>query len=130
MMGEWRENSGQCIDHVVRGCYNNGTCIGPNKCECSEGWSGEDCSVPSCQQECKHNGNCTLPNICTCERGWTGIDCSIALCAQDCNNGGQCVAPDTCKCRQWENEWRDGRAYGGVPLFQTEAGDPQLTGWT
>ena len=45
-------------------------------------------------------------------------------------NEGVCVAPDTCQCYQWENRWRDGQAEGGVPLFQTVNGDPQLTGWT
>ena len=40
------------------------------------------------------------------------------------------MAPDTCKCDQWENEWRDGRVGGGVPLFQKPDGNPQLTGYT
>jgi hypothetical protein len=130
MMGEWREAGGECVDQVVRGCFNNGTCVGPNECECTRGWSGNDCSIPLCKQECKYNGNCTLPDICTCEKGWTGHDCSTPLCAQNCNNGGRCVAPDTCKCLQWENDWRDGRLHGGVPLYQTPSGDPQMTGWT
>lgn len=64
-----------------------------------------------------------------CERGWTGHDCSVAVCAQNCNHG-ICVAPDTCKCNQWENDWRDGRIGGGVPLFQKPNGDPQMTGYT
>lgn len=119
-----------CIDRVIRGCFNNGTCIGPNTCECSSGWTGTDCSTPICQQTCLHNGNCTLPNTCTCERGWSGEDCSIALCAQECKNGGHCIAPDTCKCVNWENNWRDKSVGGGIPLFQKPNGDPQMTGWT
>lgn len=120
----------ECVDHVIRGCYNNGTCIAPNTCECAEGWTGYDCTIPVCEQKCLHHGNCTLPNTCTCEKGWSGEDCSIPLCAQECNNGGVCVAPDTCECNRWENSWRDGQIEGGVPLFQTPNGSPQLTGWT
>ena len=120
---------GQCVDHVIRGCYNNGTCVAPNTCQCSEGWRGFDCSIPICTQVCNHNGNCTLPNVCTCEKGWTGNDCSTPICSQNCNYG-KCIAPDTCQCDQWANEWRDGRLDGGAPLFQKPNGDPQLTGWT
>jgi hypothetical protein len=92
------------------------------------GWTGSDCSLPMCSQTCRNNGNCTNPNICTCERGWAGSDCSIPLCAQDCLNGGTCVAPDQCQCQQWPNQFRDGRAGGGKPLYQDEFGNPQLTG--
>lgn len=128
--GRWRAAGGECVDHVVRGCYNNGTCIAPDTCVCATGWSGNDCSIPLCTQRCLHHGNCTLPNICTCEKGWTGFDCSIALCAQECQNDGVCVAPDTCKCSQWPNIFRDGRLGGGRPLFRQPNGDPQYTGWT
>ena len=129
-IGEWVVEGGECIDHVIRGCYNNGTCVAPETCLCADGWSGYDCTIPICKQKCLHGGNCTHPNICTCEKGWRGINCSIPLCAQECNNGGVCIAPDTCKCKRWENTWRDGRIEGGVPLYQDENGDPQLTGWT
>lgn len=129
--GRWFTSQDEvCVDAVKRGCYNNGTCVAPNTCECGSGWTGVDCSIPICEQSCLHNGNCTHPNTCTCERGWAGSDCSIALCAQECKNGGQCVAPDTCQCVQWENTWRDQSIGGGIPLFQKPNGDPQLTGWT
>lgn len=131
IVGRWFATKNEhCVDVAHRGCYNNGTCVAPNKCQCSLGWSGSDCSIPVCETPCLHNGNCTNPNTCTCERGWAGSDCSIALCAQQCNNGGKCVAPDTCQCQQWENEWRDGRIGGGVPIFKRPNGDPQFTGWT
>ena len=128
--GRWFEEGGECVDEVVRGCYNNGTCIAPDTCQCAPGWTGFDCSIPVCNQICHHNGNCTHPNTCTCEKGWMGFDCSIAICAQECNNGGKCVAPDTCQCDQWANEFKDGRQYGGRPLFRKPNGDPQETGWT
>lgn len=128
--GRWKQSTGTCIDEVVRGCANNGTCVAPNTCKCSTGWKGPDCRVPICTQTCHHNGNCTSPDICTCEKGWSGFDCQIPLCAQECQNGGRCVAPDTCQCFQYDNTFRDGRIAGGRPLFQDETGDPLSTGWT
>lgn len=128
--GRWEQEGGDCVDEVIRGCYNNGTCTGPNQCTCAPGWEGFDCSVPICSFDCQHNGNCTHPDFCTCERGWTGFDCSIPICAQECQNGGFCIAPDTCKCQQRDSEFRDGRKGGGQPFFQDTNGDPQLTGWT
>ena len=128
--GRWKEAGGQCVDQVLRGCANNGTCIAPNTCRCAPGWKDWDCKTPICEQKCKHNGNCTSPNVCTCERGWSGYDCSIPLCAQECQNGGQCVAPDTCKCFQFDNAFYDGRIAGGRPLFQDPDGNPLKTGWT
>jgi hypothetical protein len=81
-----------CVDHVLRGCFNNGTCIAPNQCLCALGWSGNDCSVPLCPDPCQH-GTCTFPNRCTCDKGWTGDRCTVAICAQECRNNGSCVAP-------------------------------------
>lgn len=31
-------------------CENNGTCIGPDSCQCRSGWMGYDCSIPSCEE--------------------------------------------------------------------------------
>jgi len=122
-------NGEVCVDEVIRGCFNNGTCVAPNTCRCSAGWTGQHCEVPICEQTCLHNGNCTLPNVCTCAKGWSGIDCSIPICSQTCHHG-YCIAPDTCECEQWNSAWRDGRSYGGAPVYQKPNGDAQLTGWT
>jgi hypothetical protein len=129
-VGRWNAKGGECIDEVIRGCYNNGTCIAPDTCSCAEGWSGPSCNVPLCSQTCNHNGRCTLPDVCTCEKGWEGVDCLIPICAQECQNGGYCIAPDTCKCFQWYNDFRDGRLGGGRPLFMDPQGFPLNTGWT
>jgi hypothetical protein len=128
--GRWKQATGACIDQVVRGCPNNGTCVDKNVCQCAAGWSGYDCRTPVCEQTCYHHGLCTNPDVCTCERGWSGYDCLIPICAQECQNGGLCVAPDTCQCKQWPNTFRDGRVAGGRPLFQDANGDPLNTGWT
>ncbi|KAH9132513.1 hypothetical protein LEN26_007391 [Aphanomyces euteiches] len=118
-----------CVDHVLRGCFNNGTCVAPDTCVCASGWSGYDCSIPVCTNPCVH-GTCTFPDTCTCDLGWTGDLCTVAICAQDCRNGGSCVAPDTCKCVTWPSIWRDGQRNGGQPIFRLPDGSPQLTGWT
>lgn len=128
--GRWREAGGACVDQVLRGCKNNGTCVAPNKCECASGWSGYDCTVPVCAQVCHHHGNCTGPNQCTCERGWSGFDCLVPICAQECQNRGKCVAPDVCQCLQWPSTFRDNRIAGGQPLFRDQYGNSLATGWT
>ena len=69
-LGRWNDAGGQCLDTVIRGCYNNGTCIAPNRCQCAKGYTGHDCSIPVCENPCKNFGNCTAPNVCTCEKGW------------------------------------------------------------
>ena len=130
IIGRWKEKGGECVDKVIRGCYNNGTCISPNICQCAQGWSGYSCSTPKCAQICQHNGTCTGVNQCTCVTGWSGYNCSTALCAQECNNNGVCSAPDTCKCSQWPNTFVDGRLNGGEPIYRDIDGTPLLTGWT
>ncbi len=129
-VGRWISEGGECVDKVLRGCYNNGTCIGPDKCLCAAGWRGSNCLEPMCDRPCLNNGNCTLPNTCTCEKGWSGQWCEIPLCAQECKHGGKCVAPDTCNCTHWPSVFRDMHIAGGRPLFREPNGDPQLTGWT
>lgn len=128
--GRWRPAGGECVDHVLRGCYNNGTCVAPDTCRCAQGWTGPACLTPVCSAPCRNGGNCTLPDTCTCEKGWEGPTCEEPVCAQACLHGGSCVAPDTCSCRKWPNTWRDRREAGGRPLYRKPNGDPQDTGWT
>jgi len=125
----WFQRGGECVDTVLRGCHNNGTCVSPNQCDCAQGWSGYDCTIPVCSQVCKHHGNCTLPETCTCERGWAGRDCAQPVCAQECAHGGSCVAPDTCKCTQYESHFPTGHDVPR-PFFRTPSGAAQRTGWT
>ena len=35
--GRWYTSSGECVNTVLRGCFNNGTCVGPDICECATG---------------------------------------------------------------------------------------------
>jgi len=59
------------------GCANGGTCIGPNRCQCVNGWSGESCSYFSCPSGfCQNGGTCAGPNQCSCINGYTGTNCA------------------------------------------------------
>ena len=129
--GRWftSDAAATCIDHVLKGCYNNGTCVAPDTCECATGWSGFDCKTPVCTQTCANYGNCTLPNTCSCEQGWTGDDCTVPVCAQECRNNGTCVAPDVCNCHTYESSWWDTQRVP-QPLFRQTNGNPRKTGWT
>jgi hypothetical protein len=47
--GRWDEDEfGECVDHVVRGCFNNGTCVAPNTCECAPFWRLVSLSLSPC----------------------------------------------------------------------------------
>jgi hypothetical protein len=69
-------------------CYNSlgkGKC-GVSNCECSTGWQGEDCSLPSCPgNDCSGHGTCIAAtekgnnadrDYCACDTGFTSNDCS------------------------------------------------------
>ncbi|CAL4083178.1 unnamed protein product [Meganyctiphanes norvegica] len=77
-------------------CLNNGTCVGPNQCQCSTGWYGQQCQHAICEQGCLH-GKCESPGSCICSPGWTADQCQQPICEPDCINGF-CESPDSCKC--------------------------------
>ena len=93
-------------NHAIRGmssvctflCENDGICVGPDKCQCKEGWIGIDCTKPVCSSPCSSRELCVAPETCDCIPGFRGDGCKDATCAQVCENGGQCHAPDTCSC--------------------------------
>jgi len=94
-------------NHVVRmvtavcsmTCENGGVCAGPERCICTAGWGGPDCTKPMCADGlCGPRQICTGPDMCTCIPGYEGAGCLTAQCVQSCSHGGVCIAPDTCGC--------------------------------
>jgi len=84
-----------------KGCNNNGKCILPAmepkntagsfkeqlatlpnshqdraRCECNQGWGGEDCSERLCPSDCNGRGVCKA-GVCFCNDGYYGEDCSL-----------------------------------------------------
>ncbi|KAJ9447022.1 Teneurin-a [Diplonema papillatum] len=52
------------------------------ECVCEVGWSGVDCSTPTCEGglTCYGHGYCAEPNTCVCQDGWVGSNCEASPC--------------------------------------------------
>ena len=37
----------------VYACFNKGSCIGPDTCDCADGWEGYDCNTRACFGRCR-----------------------------------------------------------------------------
>jgi len=128
--GRWFEEYGECIDHVVQGCYNNGTCVAPNtvrntgfrmvglldssecvvgcpQCECAQGWEGDDCSVPICPASTRiitdaWNINSTLvgPRTEVNRHDRTEVFTPTNIQYRECPNNGNCTLPQVCTCEK------------------------------
>nr|XP_022343862.1 uncharacterized protein LOC111136960 isoform X1 [Crassostrea virginica]XP_022343863.1 uncharacterized protein LOC111136960 isoform X1 [Crassostrea virginica]XP_022343864.1 uncharacterized protein LOC111136960 isoform X1 [Crassostrea virginica] len=73
--------------------YEFGKCISMDKCECNDGYYGDNCEKMVCT--CL-NGHCKIPKKCTCDPGWLGDRCQNAICSACVN--GRCTSPDICTC--------------------------------
>lgn len=94
-------------------CQNGGQCIeqgGSYQCSCKEGYSGDNCELPTglsnpCEPNpCQNGGQCTLVDkkpVCSCPEGYEGEYCEKATgvtpgnkspCHPNpCMNGGSCT---------------------------------------
>lgn len=71
-----------CETVVCEHSCRNGECEyradGTTGCNCSAGWTGDDCGTALCLRDgcVSPQGACALPDTCVCEAGWYGADCS------------------------------------------------------
>lgn len=57
-------------------CFFHGDCQGDGSCKCHEGWTGVNCTEPTCDF-CGRHGTCVNNNQnCKCSVGYAGSDCS------------------------------------------------------
>merc|ERR1711871_99781 len=74
-----------------RVCSGHGICAAGFGCNCSDGWSNDECSDRSCPAGCSHNGRCNVDSgECVCDEGFSGRDCSLLKCPKDCSGQGKC----------------------------------------
>ena len=98
-----------CFGQCANNCSKQGICNNLGVCECSENFSGADCSQRTCPKGtafsdvaessdtahldtvCSGRGGCVDGN-CICHDGFTGIACERTTCKNDCSHRGQCVS--------------------------------------
>ncbi|XP_026793954.3 nephronectin [Pangasianodon hypophthalmus] len=72
----WRNVNGECQPVCIKPCIN-GICIGPDKCSCTEGYTGEQCNedINECgrpSRPCSHSCMNTPGSFrCYCDPGYT-----------------------------------------------------------
>jgi hypothetical protein len=74
----YKQVGSECKAICHRLCYNGGTCVGPDRCQCANGWSGQYCTMFwICSPKCENGGTCVRGLICQCADGWKGSSCTI-----------------------------------------------------
>ncbi|CAH0605448.1 unnamed protein product [Chrysodeixis includens] len=107
---EFDMGSDSCVplDDPTCGSCKNGQCVGPEICQCFEGFkkTSEGCE-PICSKPCIH-GFCSAPNNCSCDPGYQKTkDVCQPVCSSPCTNG-YCSAPNTCTCNPGYHKTKDG----------------------
>jgi len=78
-------------------CSGHGTCNAHFKCECDDGYVGEMCDMPRCQDDCNDRGLCIVEE-CICDSAYYGLACQHIRCEADCNGNGYCFQGE-CMCK-------------------------------
>lgn len=119
-------------------CSGHGKCIANDKCECSDGYTGNQCQYPICfgissslNTSCSGNGKCINPDQCVCDCGWVGNSCSHAICfnlianeTNICSGHGDCTIPNVCICKPGWN----GPKCENFNCFGLEKTSPEVCG--
>ncbi|GAB1608825.1 SCO-spondin-like, partial [Argonauta hians] len=78
-----------------------------NAMRCCPGYSGSDCTIPTCIPVCENEGVCIEPNICSCKEGFSGEHCNELI--EDINDEFQyCFESSRCDGTKtfWSKEQR------------------------
>ncbi|XP_052873882.1 teneurin-a [Anopheles cruzii] len=100
-------------------CSGRGSCY-LGKCDCIDGYQGNDCSISVCPVLCSAHGHYG-GGVCHCEDGWKGSECDIPVSECEmptCSNHGRCIEGD-CHC---ERGWK------GLFCEQQDCIDPSCSG--
>ncbi|KAG2391864.1 hypothetical protein C9374_013349 [Naegleria lovaniensis] len=99
------------VDPTV--CSGNGTCIGPNQCNCNWGYYSSECALYNCYgvifndtRVCSGRGQCYKPDNCSCIPNYSGNNCETFYCygvvnsntASVCSGHGTCSSHNNCTC--------------------------------
>ncbi|XP_076135995.1 multiple epidermal growth factor-like domains protein 8 [Alosa pseudoharengus] len=62
-------------------CGGHGRCdTASSRCQCHQGWGGEDCTTPLCSVACTRHGHCDEKGErCNCSSGYVGQSCQLGL---------------------------------------------------
>ncbi|KAH7071106.1 hypothetical protein BKA63DRAFT_419522 [Paraphoma chrysanthemicola] len=71
-----KKSCNSCESAITKKCSKSGFAAA-NGCSCFAGFTGDDCSKETCENNCSGQGECAGPNVCKCEDGFTGPDCSF-----------------------------------------------------
>ncbi len=75
--GRWFEDGGECTDVILKGCFNNGTCVAPDTV-CRAACCARAC-MRACMLVCAFVCACLLVYFVTEMRLWLALSCSACV---------------------------------------------------